>query len=595
MATQCFHRRASAAVGFDGARRRGLASARAMGALAVLCASLRCPLRCAYAACGVGTPSCGASRHDAVELEPSRLGHRGHSSIGRLRVGQRYPHFSFIPCHHFTEPHLPSTPADHARARSGIGRLAHCAPIAPPHVVSLHPAFGLDPVVGLRVERLAQDSDHCTEDSRVGRWCLVEFDLRARSDDRQAVLFPEHDVVTDLRPASEVSADPRCGGVAPDCQSVHRAFGRVVALLETCGPCGALGAFPHRPRRECTAPCRRFPSRRQSSPVAWCVVVLADGRDPAGAVAADGDSSSGFRASELAPCTVARALPSRCVGGSYSGRCEAGLLDVLRDEAECPGMTADHRQAGLPVSMVRSALGRLFFRLLRRCRRPCPAPPLKPPAPDPTVYPRSPSSSASRPVGITARSGRRPALEIGAPEAHRVRLEPDYPADQTHAPRHQRPLTHDSVREGRESMSCRSRSIRRSLRGPLCRPLPRLARASTRAARGGSVGAHCCLQIPELPTPLRDARRTARAHRGVLRRICPARSGRGGSPALLVGVGQRRRLLARTRQSPALVSRGRRASIHTERTSGPAVIVDQRGFRFNKVIPDRALLPISRC
>lgn len=61
-----------------------------------------------------------------------------------------------------------------------------------------------------------------------------------------------------------------------------------------------------------------------------------------------------------------------------------------------------------------------------------------------------------------------------------------------------------------------------------------------------------------LPAPLCDAQRiaVAHAHRGVLSRICPARAGRHGSPALLVGVGQRWRLRAGKRQSPAPASRG---------------------------------------
>ena len=194
-----------------------------------------------------------------------------------------------------------------------------------------------------------------------------------------------------------------------------------------------------------------------------------------------------------------------------------------------------------------------------------------------------PGSCGWRPISLTDRSGRRPALDIGALEACRSGSLPDSAADDSWSPTS--PLR-SPTREGRESMERYTEylAVRR-------RTIPRFIFALTHAVCADSGRA--CARIAFLPAPLCDAQPTAvtHAHRGVSSRICPARLGHDGSPALLVGVGQHWRLRAGQRQSPAPVSRGGRTSIHTRAKNGPVTILRQIGLGFNKLVPDRGSPP----
>ena len=151
---------------------------------------------------------------------------------------------------------------------------------------------------------------------------------------------------------------------------------------------------------------------------------------------------------------------------------------------------------------------------------------------------------------------------------------------------------------GRESMECYDTqylAVRR-------RPRRRIfvlgyTPALTRAACAGARPAPACAHTSFLSAPPCEAQRVARAHRGVLRRICPARSGRDGSPALLVeGAGQRWRLSAGKRQSPAPASRGREPRSTRIAREGPPLFWSISGSHSigrsgTMAVPDRGSPP----
>lgn len=89
-----------------------------------------------------------------------------------------------------------------------------------------------------------------------------------------------------------------------------------------------------------------------------------------------------------------------------------------------------------------AVLGPLFLRLPRRGRHAAPSPlrfrgpiPIVPYRSRPSLCVQLWGSLGWRPIGLTDRSGRRPALEIGALEARRWRLAPDCAAGQSRGAR----------------------------------------------------------------------------------------------------------------------------------------------------------------